>query len=269
MLSFKGDYCGTQLSAAPTGVLLTELPSLFRTRLWLNTMATTPKFSLPSIIRLQQASMDATNHLAATTISQQVLKIFSSMDGCTTWIEKWGRQEFLEDDGCRITRGGNVCDGAAITVSEDGVRLQFDNDNIPNSEYDITYIPNVLPDEWMLETVNKKRAPLHFLGTIATGFGNDTESPVPPENLPLAASRLHLEPSQAAASNTSMSVRFGSITGAAGCGKSHVAIAIMEARFLAGHRTLVTGPTNALVDALCTSWADKSCLTAPAMVRLY
>ena len=66
-----------------------------------------------------------------------------------------------------------------------------------------------------------------------------------------------------------MSVRFSSITGAAGCGKSHVAMAIMEARFIAGHCTLVTGPTNALVDALCASWAEKSGLTAPAVVRLY
>ena len=47
----------------------------------------------------------------------------------------------------------------------------------------------------------------------------------------------------------------------------HVAIAIMEARSLARHCTLVTGPTNALVDSLCTSWAEKSGLTAPAVVR--
>ena len=131
MLSFKGDYCGTQLSAAPTGVLLTELPSLFCTLFGLNTMATTPKLSLPSIIRLQHASMDATSHLAATTKSQQVLKFSSSMDGCTTWIEKWGRQEFLEDDGFCITSGSNVWEGAAITDNEDVVRLQFDDDNIP------------------------------------------------------------------------------------------------------------------------------------------
>ena len=269
MLSFIGDYCGTQLSVAPTGVLLTELPSFFCTLFGLNTMATTPKFSLPSIIRLQHASMDATSHLAATTKSQQVLKFSSSMEGCTTWIEKWGRQEFLEDDGFRITSGSNVWEGAVVTVNEDVVRLQFDDDNIPNGEYDITYIPNMLPDEWILEALNEKRASLHFLDTMATGFGDIAQSPVPPDILPLVASRLHLEPSQAAAFNTSMSERFSSITGAAGCGKSHVAMAIMEARFLAGHCTLVTGPTNALVDALCTSWAEKSRLTAPAVVRLY
>ena len=102
---------------------------------------------------------------------------------------------------------------------------------------------------------------------MATGFGNDTQSPVTPDILPLVGSRLHLEPSTAAAFN-SMSVRFSSITGGAGYGKLHVAIAIMEARFLTGYCTLVTRPTNALVDALCTSWAEESGLTAPAVVRL-
>ena len=162
MLSFKGDYCVIQLSAAPICVLLTELPSLICTLFGLNTMATTPKFNLPSIIRLQHASMDATGHHAATTKSKQVVKFSSSMDGCTTWIEKWGRQEFLEDDGFRLTSGSNVWEGAAITVNEDVVRLQIDDDNIPDGEYDITYIPNMLPDEWILEARNKKRAPLQF-----------------------------------------------------------------------------------------------------------
>ena len=219
--------------------------------------------------RLLCNSMDATNHLAATTKSQQVLKFSSSMQGCTTWIEKWGRQEFLEDDGFRIASGNNVWEGAAIPVNEDVVRLHLDNDNIPDGEYDITYIPNMLLDEWILEALNKKRARLHFLDIMATGFGNDAQSPVPPDILPLVASRLHLEPSQAAAFNASKSVRCSSINPAAGCGKSHVAVATMEAGFLAGHCTLVTGPTNAIVDALCTSWAEKSGLSAPAVVRLY
>ena len=171
--------------------------------------------------------------------------------------------------GFRITSGSNVWEGAAISVNEDVVRLQFDDHNIPNGEYDITYIPNMLLDEWILEALNEKRAPLHFLDIMATGLGNIAQSPVPPDILPLVASRLHLEPSQAAAFDTSMSVRFSSTTGAAGCGKSHVAMAIMEARLLAGHCTLVTGPTTALVDALCTSWAEKSSLIAPAVVHLY
>ena len=123
-------------------------------------MANTPKFSLPSIICLQHASMDATSHLAATTKSQQVLKFSSSMDGCTTWIQKWARQEFLEDDGLRLTSGSNVWEGAAITVNEDVLRLQFDDDNIPN----------LLPDEWILAALKKKRAPLHFLDIMATGL---------------------------------------------------------------------------------------------------
>ena len=149
--------------------------------------------------------MDATSHLAAKTKSQQVLKFSSSMEGCTRWIEKWGRQEFLGDDGFRITSGNNVWEGVAITVNEDVVRLHFDDDNIPDGEYDIKYIPNMLLHEWILEVLNKKRAPLHLLDIMATGFGNDAQSPVPPDILQLVASRFHPAPPQAAAFNTSMS----------------------------------------------------------------
>ena len=59
------------------------------------------------------------------------------------------------------------------------------------------------------------------------------------------------------------------IMGPAGCGKSHVSLAIMQARFLAAQRVLVTGPTNTLVDNLCDAWATTSGLTGPAIVRLY
>ena len=54
-----------------------------------------------------------------------------------------------------------------------------------------------------------------------------------------------------------------------GCGKSHVSLAIMQARFLAVQRVLVTGPTNTLVDNLCDAWATISGLSGPAIVRLY
>ena len=40
------------------------------------------------------------------------------------------------------------------------------------------------------------------------------------------------------------------IMGPTSCGKSHVSLAIMEARFLAAQHVLVTGPTNTLVDSL-------------------
>ena len=59
------------------------------------------------------------------------------------------------------------------------------------------------------------------------------------------------------------------IMGPAGCCKSHVSLAIMEARFLAAQRVLVAGPTNTLVDSLCDAWATMSGLTSPAIVRLY
>ena len=57
--------------------------------------------------------------------------------------------------------------------------------------------------------------------------------------------------------------------GPAGCDKSHVSLAIMQARFLAAQRVLVTGPTNTLVDNLCDAWATTSGLTGPAIVLLY
>ena len=59
------------------------------------------------------------------------------------------------------------------------------------------------------------------------------------------------------------------IMGPAGCGNSHVSLAIMQARFLAAQRVLVTGPTNTLVDNLCDAWATTSGLTGAAIVRLY
>ena len=57
--------------------------------------------------------------------------------------------------------------------------------------------------------------------------------------------------------------------GPAGCGKSHVSLAIMQARFLAAQLVLVTGPTNTLVDNSCDAWATISGLTGPAIVRLH
>ena len=50
--------------------------------------------------------------------------------------------------------------------------------------------------------------------------------------------------------------------GPAGCGKSHVSLAMMQARFLAAQRVLVRGPTNTLFDNFCG-------LTGPAIVQLY
>ena len=113
--------------------------------------------------------MKATLIMAKENTATQELTFTGGFKGSSTWITKWGRFEFAEDDHIRLhpephCQGQVPYEGKITTTSDDVAHVTVDNVwGIPTGLYSLEYVPDMMPAEWVKGALEFSPQPEHTL----------------------------------------------------------------------------------------------------------
>ena len=154
--------------------------------------------------------MTATLIMAKENTTTQDLTFTGDFKGSSTWITKWGRFEFAEDDLIRLhpephCQGQVPYEGKITTTSDDVAHVTVDNVwGIPTGLYSLEYVPDMMPAEWFKGALEFSPQPEHTLQMLASGSNNKPLNPISEDIIQAVAADLKLEPSQCFALQTAM-----------------------------------------------------------------
>ena len=154
--------------------------------------------------------MKATLIMAKENKATQQLTFADNFKGSTTWITKWGRFEFAEDDHillhpephyqCQVPYEGKI-----TSTSDDVANVTVNNVwGIPTGLYSLEYVPDMMPAEWVKGALEFSPLPRHTLQVLALGSNNKPLNPISEDIIRAVAADLKLEPSQCFALQTAM-----------------------------------------------------------------
>ena len=193
-----------------------------------------------------------------------------------TTIKPWGNWEFCIEDTIQLEWSADpskVASVAATVVEADDHFIVChvvvkQGEQMPPDCCSCRKIPHLGDLTKLRDLVQSDECRTLLEGICRKGSSRSCP-PVPKERLGRVSSHFTLDPTQAMALDTCMSLATSAISGAAGSGKSHVLMAMLLANFLDNRRVLVTCPSNVLTTASCRKWLNERNLTPLLVVRLY